>query len=97
MDINEFSKIIEVIPKDCQIKKLKNRWGSVTKKGTLNLNRNLVKAPQDIIDYVIKHELCHFKIEGHSHNFWKFLKLFEPDYEKKIKWLEVNWKNILIS
>lgn len=95
--INEFIKIIDVSPKELKIKKLKNRWGSVTKKGTIILNRNLMKAPQNIVDYIIKHELCHFKIEGHSHHFWKLLKLFEPDYEKKIKWLEINGKNILIS
>lgn len=93
--IYDFSKIIGVNPKDWKIKKLKNRWGSVTKKGTINLNVNLIKAPNDIVDYVIRHELCHFKIEGHSHHFWKFLKQFEPAYEKKIKWLSINGKNIL--
>ncbi|HET9773526.1 MAG TPA: M48 family metallopeptidase [Nitrososphaeraceae archaeon] len=91
----EFSKIVEVTPKDL-IKKLKNRWASITKKGTINSNRNLLKAPHDIVDYVIKHELCHLKIQGHSYSFWRFLKLFEPDYKKKIKWLEINGKNILI-
>ncbi|MGB9169465.1 MAG: SprT family zinc-dependent metalloprotease [Nitrososphaeraceae archaeon] len=94
--INEFSKIIGVTPNYLRIKKLKNRWGSVTKKDILNLNINLLKAPETIVDYVITHELCHLKIQGHSHDFWRFLKLFEPDYEKKIKWLEINGKNILI-
>ena len=70
--------------------KLKNRWGSVTKKDTLNLNRNLMKAPNDIIDYIIIHELCHLKIQGHSHHFWSFLKQFVPDYQKKIDWLNRN-------
>jgi predicted metal-dependent hydrolase len=31
----------------------KNRWGSVTKKYTINLNRNLIKALEDVIDYII--------------------------------------------
>lgn len=92
----EFSKIVKVTPKD-SIKKLKNRWGSITKNKKIVLNVNLIKTPQNIVDYVIKHELCHFKIEGHSHYFWELLKNFEPDYEKKIKWLEVNGKNILAS
>lgn len=76
---------------------MKNGWGSVTKKGTIILNKDLAKTPQDKVDYVIKHELCHFKIECHSYSFWRFLKLLEPDYEKKIKWLNINGKNILIS
>jgi predicted metal-dependent hydrolase len=40
------------------IKKLKNRWGSPTPSGAINLNMNLLKAPSDIIDYIILHELC---------------------------------------
>ncbi len=43
--INEFSKITEVSPKDWQIKKLKNRWGSLTKNEKIVLDVNLVIAP----------------------------------------------------
>ena len=94
--INKYSKIIGVFPpQKIVLKNLKNRWGSVTKKDIINLNRNLIKAPDDIIDYIIIHELCHLKIQGHSHYFWSFLKQFVPDYQKKIKWLDINGKNIL--
>jgi predicted metal-dependent hydrolase len=95
--LTQFSKELDVIPKNFVIKNLKNRWGSLSKKGTIVLNIHLIKAPEQIIDYIIIHELCHLKIQGHSHHFWKFLKQFEPDYEKKIKWLELNSKNILLS
>ena len=89
--------MIEVDPKDWQIKKLKNRWGSVTKNKKIVLNVNLIKTPENIIDYIIIHELCHLKIEGHSHNFWNLLHKFVPDYNERIKWLELNSKNILQS
>src|SRR5215207_8547712 len=42
---------------------LRNRWGSLTKNGVVNLNLNLMKAPEDVIDYVVLHELCHLKIK----------------------------------
>ena len=45
--------MIEVDPKDWQIKKLKNRWGSVTKNKKIVLNVNLIKTPKNIIDYII--------------------------------------------
>jgi predicted metal-dependent hydrolase len=95
--INKFSKMMEVDPKDWQIKKLKNRWGSVTKNKKIVLNMNLIKTSENIIDYIIIHELCHLKIEGHSHNFWNLLHKFVPDYNERIKWLELNSKNILKS
>ena len=94
--INKYSKMIGVRrPQIVILKNLKNRWGSVTKKDTINLNRNLIKAPQDIIDYIIIHELCHLKIPGHSHNFWSFLKQFVPNYQKKIEWLNRNSESLI--
>ena len=44
--INKYSKIIRVQwPQIVILKNLKNRWGSVTKKDRINLNRNLIKVP----------------------------------------------------
>jgi predicted metal-dependent hydrolase len=54
-----------------------------------------MKTPKNIIDYIIIHELCHLKIEGHS--LWNLLHKFVPNYEDEIKWLELNSKNILQS
>ena len=93
----EFSKIIEVTPPKIIIKDLKNRWGSATENGIINLNVNLVKAPEDIIDYIISHELCHFKIKDHSHRFWAFLRKFIVEYSKYIEWLDVNGKNMIAN
>ena len=94
--INKYSKTIGVhSPQTIVLKNLKNRWGSVTKKDTINLNRNLIKAPDDIIDYIIIHELCHLKIQGHSHHFWSYLKQFVPDYQNKIDWLNRNSESLI--
>jgi predicted metal-dependent hydrolase len=93
--VSRFSKIMEVNPNKISIKNLKNRWGSVTKNKTINLNVNLMKAPEDIIDYIIIHELCHLKIKGHSYQFWEYLKQFVPDYGQKIEWLGRNTDSLL--
>lgn len=93
--IDKYEKLIAVTPKDIVIKLLRNRWGSLTKQGNIHLNFNLIKAPEDVIDYIIVHELCHLKIKGHSYQFWDYLKQFVPDYSEKIKWLERNSTNLL--
>ena len=77
-------------PKKISIKKLKNRWGSLTPSGTINLNVNLLKAPSDIIDYIILHELCHFKIKEHSHHYWDLVYKHMPNYQEKVDWLKVH-------
>lgn len=93
--VNRFSKIVEVTYDKLVIKNLKNRWGSITKNKIINLNFNLIKAPDDVIDYIIIHELCHLKIKGHSYQFWNYLKQFAPDYKQKVEWLRRNTETII--
>ena len=93
--VEKYSKKLGVRVKRVAIKNLRNRWGSLTKSGVLNLNLNLIKAPEDIIDYIILHELCHLKIKEHSHHYWDMLHKFMPNYHDKIEWLKVNGSNLL--
>jgi len=73
------------------IKNLRKRWGSLTKdKKTINLNVNLLKAPDDVLDYIILHELCHVKINDHSHHYWDLVRKYMPSYQEKIDWLNAN-------
>ena len=85
-----YSKILGVLTSQVVIKNLKNRWGSLTKNGVLNLNLNLIKAPENVIDYIILHELCHLRIKEHSHHYWDLLHKFMPNYLDKIEWLKMN-------
>jgi predicted metal-dependent hydrolase len=67
--VDEYSKKVGVKVDRTTIKQLKNRWGSMTRQGSINLNVNLLKAPEDVIEYIILHEICHFKIKEHSHYY----------------------------
>jgi predicted metal-dependent hydrolase len=69
---------------------MKGRWAAVTKFSGINPNTNLIKAPEEVIDYIIIHELCHFIIKGHSHSFWELVRSYFPCYEDSIRWLDVN-------
>jgi len=93
--IKKFSKKTQLVPKKLIIKNLKNRWGSATSKGVVNLNSHLLKAPSDIIDYIIIHELCHLKIKNHSFRYWNLVRKFVPKYEEKKAWLEKNGLRIV--
>lgn len=88
--VHHYASKVGVNPKEIIIKKLKSRWGSATKDNVINLNENLLKAPKEVIDYVILHELCHLKIRNHSYKFWKLLAKFMQNYEKPKRWLEMN-------
>lgn len=64
------------------IKRMQKRWGSLSDKGTVTLNTDLVKAPKECIDYVVIHELCHLKYNDHSKEFYTLLDLVTPGWEK---------------
>jgi predicted metal-dependent hydrolase len=93
--VEEYSKKLGVKVEVIVIKRLKDRWGSMTKEGSINLNVNLLKAPEDIIGYIILHELCHLKIKEHSHHFWDLIYKFIPNYKDKIDWLNRNGNNLV--
>lgn len=71
------------------IRAMKKRWGSLSKKGTVTLNIELIKAPKECITYVLIHELCHLKFQNHSAGFYKLLESVLPDWEKMKHKLEL--------
>ncbi|CAN5123721.1 hypothetical protein BH18THE2_BH18THE2_43390 [soil metagenome] len=88
--VEKHYKNLGVKAKRIAVKNLRNRWGSIIKSGVINLNLNLIKAPEDVIDYIILHELCHLKIKEHSHRYWDLVRMYVPDYQDKEKWLRAN-------
>jgi len=77
----EFERFGFVKP-EIAIKRMQKRWGSLSKKGTLTLNTDLVRAPKECIDYVVTHELCHLKYHNHGPEFYKLLEIVIPGWEK---------------
>ncbi len=73
--------------KNLKLSSARTRWGSCSSLGNINLNWNLVKAPEKIISYVVAHELTHLTYPHHGKSFWNNLEAFYPDYKEAKKWL----------
>jgi predicted metal-dependent hydrolase len=70
-------------PRGLVVKHLKQRWGSMSPGARLLLNRRLIEAPVDAIDYVIAHELCHVTEPHHGAAFFDLLQQVMPDWGRR--------------
>ena len=69
------------------IREQKTRWGSCSSKGNLNFNWRLILAPEEVLDYVVVHELAHRREMNHSKAFYAVVEAVLPDYRAARRWL----------
>lgn len=82
---------------EIEIKKFKARWGCcIPKKGKIEFAMNLMKTPQECIEYVVVHELSHFKYIYHDKKFYDFVSLFIPDWKKRRDSLNKQFGRIIV-
>jgi len=79
----DFSKTMGVVPAAVKISNAKTRWGSCSGKNSLNFSWRLIMADDDVIDYVVIHELAHIKELNHSERFWAIVQEMLPDYRER--------------
>lgn len=78
---------LNVRPSKISIKTMKSRWWSCSRKGSITLNSELIKAPRWCIEYVLIHELSHLIEFWHTKAFYELQTRQMPDWKK--------WKNKL--
>jgi predicted metal-dependent hydrolase len=90
-----YARIMNVTYGRISIRKQRSRWGSCSREGNLNFNCLLMLAPEEVLDYVIVHELCHLKEMNHSKKFWAEVKKVLPDYELSYSWLRKHGSELM--
>jgi len=68
---------------DMKIRGYKRRWGSCTASGLISFNWKLVLAEQNLIDYVVIHEIAHLQHLNHSQAFWNLVSQYCPEWKDK--------------
>lgn len=76
-------------PPKLTIRKMLKRWGSCFSNKRIILNPLLIHSSKQCIDYVIVHELCHFKHKKHDKNFYKLQESIIPNWKKIKENLEI--------
>ena len=60
----------------------RTRWGSASASGAIRLHWRLIHFSQDVIDYVVVHELAHLREMNHSPRFWAVVGSVLPGFEE---------------
>lgn len=85
------SKELELKINNIYFRKMKTKWGSCSSKKNLTINTLLRYLPENLIEYVIFHEIIHLIEKKHNEQFWKIISQKFKDYPKMEKELFVYW------
>jgi len=69
------------------IRAQRTRWASCSPTGSMSFNWRLLLAPEEVLEYVVWHEVCHLDVADHSRRFWSLLESRWPRYRDDRAWL----------
>lgn len=92
--LEHFNKFYNFKYNKVTVRNQSTRWGSCSKSGNLNFNYKLALLPENLVDYVVVHELCHLGEFNHSKNFWDLVARMAPDYKERRQELRIKSINL---
>lgn len=79
--LNHYAPLLGVQWRKLSLSSAGTRWGSASADGAIRLNWRLIHFRQNVIDYVVAHELSHLRVMDHSPRFWDTVRSVMPDYQ----------------
>jgi predicted metal-dependent hydrolase len=92
--VKKYSEKMNLYPSRVSFRFNKTRWGSCSPKNSISFNYYLAQLPDELIEYVVVHELAHIKHKNHSNKFWDEVARYLPDVKKRRKLLREFEKKI---
>lgn len=85
-----YRKQFNLKPRTIRVGDMKTGWGACGPSGSLLINWTLVFAPKSVLQYVVAHELAHLRVRSHGPEFWSYMAILMPDYDRSKGWLDKN-------
>jgi len=80
--VYHFAHLIGVEIKSICVRSMTNKWASCSTNGNLNFNLKLLEMDRKIGDYVIVHEILHFRVPNHGRLWKSLMRLYLNDYKE---------------
>ena len=93
--VTYYKNLMDVSVNNIKISEYKSKWGSCNKTKKLTFDWRIIMASEQVIRYLVVHELSHIRHPNHSRSFWSNVESFMPDFNIHRKWLSKNGKFLL--
>jgi hypothetical protein len=67
---------------EVHLRRMTTKWASISTRGRLTLNTDLLALRRELGEYVLVHELVHLLVPNHGKVFKSFLYAYLPDWER---------------
>ena len=79
--VQEWAGKMDIIIHSITMRKMKSKWASCSTNGNMTFNSELLDLSQRIGDYVIVHELLHFRAPNHGRLWKSLMRGYLGEYE----------------
>ncbi len=89
--IKQYENQLKVKTNRVQYRKMNRKWGSCSSLNNVTLSVDLKYLPEELVAYIVYHELSHLLILDHNDEFYKIIKKEYPNYIEYDKMLSDYW------
>jgi hypothetical protein len=91
LTVEAFAKELKVNVNRVYFRKMKTKWASCSSKKNITVNTLMKTLPDQLINYIIFHEISHLIKKKHTDKFWNLVSTKFPNHLKIEKDLLTYW------
>lgn len=81
---------IGVASPQIHVRPMRAKWASISTRGRLTLNADLLALPKTLGEFVVVHELVHLLAPNHGVVFKSFMHAYLPDWQQRERQLRAH-------
>ena len=88
---------VKRVPNRVYVMDQRTKWGNCSALGNLSFNWRLVMAPDEVLRYIVTHEMVHLAIPDHSPRYWLTVQSLCPAADRARQWLVAQGHSLMVD